>query len=85
MKTIVLFILGLLFGLHELVWSQYQAAVRQQHWAFQAGPGNEWEGELYADLYWNGQLVGDNPSLTYKWYRKWPDWQRTKCFQQSIG
>ena len=52
--------------------SQYTAQIRQEHWAFQAGPGNEWEGELFADLFENGILIPDDPSFTYRWFRAFP-------------
>jgi hypothetical protein len=64
--------------------AQYIAEVREEHWAFQAGPGNEWEGELFADLFHNGILVPNNPSLSYKWYRAWPGQPFHKCANKLL-
>lgn len=70
MKTLIIF-LALSFPAIATA-QQYQAEVRQEHWWWQLN-GNEWEGELFADLYENGQLVEDNLSLSYRWFRKWPE------------
>src|SRR5512146_2290650 len=59
----------LLFGVMSFpALSQYSISVKMDWWSWQLN-GNEMEGSLYADLYYNGQLQMDTLNYTYYWER----------------
>jgi len=51
-----------------MMFSQYSVQIRQEHWAIQEGNLHEWEGELFADLKYNGQLI-EPTGFTCEWWR----------------